>query len=737
MHRQRKTTFVSTKILLLTSALLPIAAHAQASSGGADAIGREDGGLGEIVVTAQKRSENLQKVPISVAVATADELTASGVVTVQSLKMLTPGVEVQGNHGYAYPIIRGVGSKANAPGIEPPVATYVDGVYYAAPTGSILTFNNIAQVEVLKGPQGTLFGRNATGGLIQVTTKDPTQELSGKFNISYGNYQTLRGDAYIAGGLSENIAADLAFTGTTMGDGYGKNLTTGKDVYKVDHDINLRSKWIFTLGEDTSMRLIFDYASVHSTMNATRVRSGETAPAPFGPAYGGGNWDVSADTEYFYDAKQGGVSLRLDHEFGSVRVASITAYRKVDYEGLFDFDYTPTRGRYLSSTQRDWQFSQELQLLSSDQGPIVWSVGAYYFRADASYPFVHVHFAGPAIPPNGAVLSDTKSTQGTDSIAGFGQATWEIASGLKITGGLRYTSEERSLTNAMTTVTFMNGTSAVTVPLTNVHRRFNKLTYRAAVDYQFSPDVMGYASYNRGFKSGGYNPNVLTLPPFDPEVLDAYEAGIKTSLWDRRVRFNLGGFYYDYNSVQVQRVVNGGTGVANGAKATLYGFETEIEARLSDPLSIRVGYQYLHGKYDSFPNAIVSTPRPAGGYSINNAGVATGNRTILSPKSTFSATVNYTVPVGDNELEFNGTYYYNSGYFHEPDNLLKMPAYSQVNLAARYNMSNGFSASVWGNNLTNVAVPNIEGIQSFGATGIRRTSFAPPRTYGATLGYKF
>ena len=730
---------ISLKAVLLSTIFLPALAHAQAAQPAESAPAADQGQLGEIIVTAQKRSESLQKVPIAVAVATRTELKASGVVTVQNLKMLTPGVEVQSNHGYAFPIIRGVGSKVNAPGIEPPIATYVDGVYYAAPTGSILTFNNVAQVEVLKGPQGTLFGRNATGGLIQVITRDPTEELSGEFNLSYGNYETLRGDAYISGAVAKGLKADLAFSGLTMGKGYGKNLFNGDDVYKTDRDVNLRSKWLFTPGDRTTVRLIVDYSTLHTSMNATRVRSGETAPAPFGPSYGGGKWDVNADAAYFIDTKQGGVSLRVDHEFDAVQVASITAYRKVDYMNHFDFDYTPTRGRFLESKQLDWQWSQELQVLSRGDGPLSWSAGGFYFRADASYPYVAVNFAGPAMPPTvpPTVLSLTKSTQGTDSIAGFGQATLEVLPGLKVTGGLRYTSEKRSLTNAMTTVFRTDGSSVVTVPLLDLSRRFNKLTFRAAVDYQFSPDVMGYASFNRGFKSGGYNPNVLTLPPFEPEVLDAYEAGLKTTLRDGRVRFNLSGNYYDYTNVQVQRVVNGGTGVANGAKATLYGFEAELEARLIQSLWLRVGYQYLHGRYDSFPNAIVSTPRAAGGYAINTAGVATGNHTVLSPASTLSAVLNYTIPVRGGDVDLNASYYYNSGYFHEPDNLLRTPAYSQVNLSAKYTMENGVSVSVWGNNLTNVPVPNIDGIQSFGATGIRRTSFAPPRTYGVTVGYAF
>ncbi|ATE65153.1 TonB-dependent receptor [Rhizorhabdus dicambivorans] len=697
------------------------------------------GGLEEIVVTAQKRSENLQRVPISVSVATASELKASGISGVQDLKIAAPGVEVQNQNGYAFPVIRGVGSKAAAPGLEPPVAIYVDGVYYATATSNLMSFNNIQQVEVLKGPQGTLFGRNATGGLIQITTRDPSRDLSGEFNVSYGNYESLKGDAYISGGLSDNVAADLAVNGTVMGDGYGTNLFNGRDVYKIEHDIAARSKWLFELGDDTSARLIFDYGSTRHNMNAARIGIGTIAPPPFGPAYAGSKWDINADEHPLIRNRQGGVSLRLDHDFEFVKIASITAYRRSKYEIDFDFDYTPTRGRVVDLEQKDSQFSQELQFLSPDGAAIKWVVGGYYFRANARYPFVNISFAGPAalptMPPT--VLSTTKSAQKNDSLSGFGQATIELVEGLSVTGGLRYTSEKRTLADASQVNTRADGSTVIAFPLTTRSRRFDKLTWRLAVDYQFTSDVLGYVSYNRGFKSGGYNPNVLILPAFLPEVLDSYEAGLKTSLFDRNVRLNLASFYYDYSNVQVQRTISGGTGIANGAKATIYGFEAEIEAQVTDALNLRIGYQYTNGEYDSFPSSVVATPRPAGGFFINNSGSATGNTTILSPKSTLSVAGSYEIPLERGRIVLNSTYYYNSGYYHEPDNVVRQPSYGLLNASVRWESDQGMSISVWGNNLTNEAVASYDGIQPFGATGARRTNYAPPRTYGLTLGYSF
>ncbi|MCP3730304.1 TonB-dependent receptor [Sphingomonas sp. MG17] len=741
--------------LLASSALVaPLTSHAQtapkpdASAAPAEADAgdpasssaaqQSGGGVAEIVVTAQRRSENLQRVPVVVAVSTQDELQRAGISDVQNLKLVAPGVEVQSLNGSALPIVRGVGSKAIGAGIETPVAIYVDDVYIAAATSTLLSFNNIAQVEVLKGPQGTLFGRNATGGLIQVRTLEPTSTATGRVAFTYGNYQKARVDAYVSGGLTKDLAGDIAFSSTTMGKGYGRNLVNGAEVYKIDHDFGVRSKLLFRPSDATSFKLIGDYSSARNSMNAAKIGPGATAPAPYGPAFTGRTWDIAVDEPPLVKNEQGGVSLRIDQDLGDIQIASITAYRKSTVYSSFDFDYTATRGRYAEFKVRDSQFSQELQLLSPSGGSLTWVAGAYYFKASARYPFAIARFAGPAVIPTNppTIQQTTRAEQKTDSISGFGQATLAVTDGLKLTAGLRYTSEKRTLADATQFLTRTDGSTVTLVPLYTESRRFNKLTWRLAVDYQFTNDLMAYASYNRGFKSGGFNPQTLTAGSFRPEVLDAYEVGFKSTLFDRKLRFNASGYYYDYKDVQLIRALPIGTGIYNSAKAEIYGVDVEAVARITNELDLRVGYQYNHGEYTSFPGAQVAVPRAAGGYAITTGDVS-GNTTVLSPKSTLSATGTYTVPVGGGSLEFSGTYYHNSGYFHEPDNVIRTPAYDQLSGSIQWNVENGLFVQLWGNNLTNVAVPAVDGVQSLGTTGLRRTVWAAPRTYGATVGFKF
>jgi outer membrane receptor protein involved in Fe transport len=227
----------------------------------AEVVGSTEAALDEIVVTAQKRSENLQDVPIAISAISGDELEASGASSVTALAEVTPGLQMQTTQGSISPRIRGVGS--DLPNVENSVAMYVDGVYIASPSASLLSLNNVAQVETLKGPQGTLFGRNATGGALLIQTREPTENLSGKFDVSYGNYQTTTVNGYVADGLTPAVAADFAVHAAHQGEGYGKNLFTGSDVYQANLDLALRSKWVLKPTEADTVHLIFDF-SVHS-----------------------------------------------------------------------------------------------------------------------------------------------------------------------------------------------------------------------------------------------------------------------------------------------------------------------------------------------------------------------------------------------------------------------------------------------------------------------------------------
>ena len=433
--------------------------------------------------------------------------------------------------GYELPRIRGIGDSVIGAGFEGGVATYIDGVYMAAAPAALLSLNNIEQIEVLKGPQGTLFGRNATGGLIQITTREPQDAFSGNVDVGYGNYQTSTADTYVTGALGNGLAADFAGRVTTQGRGFGVNEFNGLQVNRVNDDVALRSSLLYRPADDTKIRIIADYEQNDgSVYGAVHLAPGTSAPFPQQPL---SPWNVDSDDQPVNHLRSGGISGRLDQSLGFAELTSITAYRRDDSLVGFDADGTSTPAQNAVVNQQDNQFSQELQLASNKASTIKWVGGLYYFLANSRYDPSQVTLFGSLQPPTpagpiGGV--DIYSRLKTDALAAYSQATAPIADDTNLTLGIRYNTEEHSI-SSNETFDFAGGPSGVpAAPIAPQSKRFSQPTWRVSLDHRFSPEVMTYASYNRGFKSGGFNGQLPTDPAFAPETLDAYEMGVKSDL---------------------------------------------------------------------------------------------------------------------------------------------------------------------------------------------------------------
>lgn len=703
------------------------------------------GTLQEIIVTAQRRGENLQEVPIAVSAVTAEQLESAGIVASGDIKLVVASADVPIASGFASPFIRGVGSKFIGPATEGAVSTYVDNIYIGNSVASVLSFNNLARIEVLKGPQGTLFGRNATGGLISVITRDPTDQLEGHTRVSYGNYDTVNGDIYIGGPLSEGVKADFAAYTKHQGEGYGTNFFTGEEVGKTDHDFGVRSKWVFGNGPLTA-KVTADYSDQKTSVYVQRVAIGYTAPPAFatGAFYGGSPWDTDLTISPLIDSDSGGVSARIDYEIGpAVTLTSITGWRKSRYHNHFDGDITRTDAREIDSTQLDEQFSQELQLLSGPSSSFTWVAGAFLYDAEGRYAPNRLILDGPSRaapgPFNGVAENVSRSKQDVFSLAPYAQATVEIVEATKLTVGARYTYERRTQDGEARSFspTGVQMGPTLTTPSANRRLTAEKPTWRVALDHEFGPDVLGYVSYNRGFKSGGANLTSVTAPMYGPEQLDAYELGAKSTLFDRRVRLNSAAFYYDYKDVQVASVEAGVLSIYNAATARTYGLELELDAQVTDALRMNAGYTYLDAKFTDFERAQTNTLNPAGG--VTQAFLpAKGNEMPNAPESVFTAGATYTIPIGANTLTFNGNVYHSDAYFTEPDNFRSQSSYELYNASVELTMDDRWSISIWGKNLSDEAVdlfPSVNGLG--GGVGIARSAFAPPRTYGVEFGVEF
>lgn len=702
-------------------------------------------GLQDIIVTAQRRSERLQNVPISVTAVTAATLAASGVTTTQDLSLVTPGLSIPQAAGSTQPHIRGIGSSANGPGLEPPVATYIDGVYIAAAPAALLTLNNVDRIEVLKGPQGTLFGRNATGGLIQVITKDPSQKPTMALNLSYGNYKDITADAYVAGGLTSMLSADLAIRYEHQGDGWGRNLTTGNETGDLPHDFAARSKWLFAPSEDTTFRLSLDYESRETRRDTQHIDN--QYPATFNNAFFGGpfpqgrTYDINSDIDPENRLEAGGTSLQINQNLSeAVALQSITAYRETKYEIFFDLDLIPRPFIAADTFARDKQFSQELQLSSRGTGKLNWVAGVFYYDASDRAAPGHL-ILGAASPLTGAPVPIdvyVRDNQKTKSVAGYAQATYEILPATHLTLGGRYTYEQRKFqgVTGQYAAGMLIATSPSPAPGTPSTRNFNNFSYRIALDHKFGPDILGYVSYNTGFKSGGYNTFLPSNAPFSPEKLKAAEVGVKSELLNRHLRVNAAGYYYDYSNLQVGRFIDGNEAIVNAAKARLYGADLDAELLLFKGFLLNGGFAYNHSKFTSFPNADFVVPvgnctPPPGGIC---PGSAAGNRLPFAPETTFNLGANYSVNFNFGRVILNSNYYRTSRYFAAPDNVGYQPAYGLVNASVEWVDPEGrLSVKAWGKNLgkTVYTVSLIEANQGLVA------GLGAPRTYGVTLGYRF
>ena len=690
--------------------------------------------LDTVIVTANRRSENLQNVPVSVTAVSGANLVNSGVTNLQDLSAVVPGLVVQ-NGGFATNHLRGVGSSTVGPGLENAISLYVDGVYYASAATNLVDFVDVSQVEVLKGPQGTLFGRNATGGLIQITTKTPTHDPHMDADLSYGNYETGKGDLYVSGGLTDNLAADLAIQASAQGQGYGYNHATGDDVYKTDSRVDTRSKWVWDVTPSTHVTTIFDYSQVRYANPAITLIPGTNVLPFVGPTYKYSNpWDTDTDGQPLTFSKSGGVSTRLEQDLGFARFNDIIAYRQSSFFSTFDVDATATPLERTYLQDREHTFTEEAQLQSEKGDRIQYTAGIFYFSNDGKYaPGSQIQFPGPFSPAAPLDAIGTVGEEVSTSVAGYIQGTTEILPATNLTLGARYTYERRTIAGSETGVVG-NDITIATLETANNAKNFYRPTFRVALDHRFSPQVLAYATANTGFKSGGFNTQNITDPAFAPETLNAYEAGLKTDLLDRRVRLNGSFFYYDYNHIQVLRIENGGsTGVINGPHATSYGVDIDAEARITQALTFTGGLEYVHDRFTS-ANPGVPTGVEGGGVPVFEAS-AQGNRLPVTPDAVVDLKADYRFDLIGGSANADVTYQYNTGWFAEPDNIIHQPPFSLLNASVRWKSpQNTYTVALFATNLTNAVV------QAFGSTlptGEDSYSLAAPRLYGVTVGYHF
>ena len=707
--------------------IIAASAMAQSTAGGTPAAGGP-GGLEEVIVTAQRREERLQEVPIAITVQSGEQLDKAGVTNLRELVVVAPSVRIAGAGANAQPSIRGVQSQQTDPGNDPNVAVYVDGVYQANQIANSVDLPDVRQIEVLKGPQGTLFGRNATGGAIRVFTLEPEFTLTGRVSLDYGRFNDVVAKGYVSGPLlGDTVAASLsAFREDS--DGYHRDIVTGEDDVGGIESTVVRAKLLAKPTDSVSLLLTLAYMDRwdgDTTPYATI--GGNTIARLFpGAAFGDKPYEFTTNREAFLDSKVNLASLKMDFDFAAGTLTSVTAYNETDAYYTQDGDASSLDLLYYGLNELQEDFSQELIFSSRKQGRFSAVGGLFYYHADGRYDPLDVlgAFAGP-------VPIYVWSKQVTEAYAVFGELTYDLTDRLSVVGGVRYSDETRTAHG-----TFQFGSGPEPAMPRMGEKSWDSFTPRVSLRYQLPAGDNLYLTYSEGFKSGGFNIAAVSPIPFDPENLDAIELGIKTSP-DRRLTANVAAFYYDYSDQQVMTVANNFNITANAASSEIYGLDADLTARVTDDFTLTAGLALLQAEYDSYPDAVVLEPLMGADCRCGNTNVvidASGNTEPRSPDWTLGLTADYAHDFGFGPLDFSVTAYHSDDFYWDSNERIREPSYTTVSAQIAWQpVDSGFRLSLWGRNLTDEehsrAVFLLETYDGI--------SYARPRTYGLGVEYSF
>ncbi|WP_321390523.1 TonB-dependent receptor [Emcibacter sp.] len=701
----------------------------------------------EVIVSARRRKETIQETPIAMTALSSGMIEAKGALNLGDLQGAAPNLLITNQNSGAASAnlsIRGLTFADVEKSFEPTVAVVVDGVFIGTSTGQFFDFFDIEQIEVLRGPQGTLFGRNTIGGVINITRSKPTFEFGGKAEVSYGKFNTLATRAVVNVPLVDDTLAAKAFYFHNESDGYYRHGITGERVGASNND-NFGIVFAYRNNENFDANLtlekqVQEFDPVNSNITNTSELFCLFIPAD--------QCNRNTTTDLYTVFNDPAVSeysspagtLEMNLEVGGITLTSVTGYRESDEFQTQDFDASTSDLYYTSRVQEFRQFSQELRGAGSITDSLDYVVGGYFY--DHKYDFVQDTrlFGGPA--PQQVTTGKSKS------LAFFGDFNWVITDEVRLSFGGRWTQDKKSNYNSVGDVQF---------PL--AEKTFNKFTPKVGVDYRPTDNLMVYASWSRGYRSGGFSGRGQTLfsstTPYEPEIVDSYEIGLKSDFFDRRLIVNLAAFYSDYKDLQQNTTIplEGGTAnetiVSNVGSATVKGFEADVTWVPVENLTIRASLGLLDSEFDGF---ITQAPD---GLGVLQTYDYSANELIYNPDITASVTADYVIPTDFGEIQANVSYRYIDEYDqqislgpttvagdgtiivngNDPRVRSDKQGLLDASLTARIDMGESTAkVTVYGRNLTDDRGPNaaftVAGLWSF-------ASAREPRTFGVTVGFEF
>ncbi len=749
---------------VLVMASLTTPAHAQEAAPLAAPEATAEGRLDTIIVTARRREETLQDVPLAVSAFGEDQISNFQADDVSGLQYVTPNFYFdEGDASNAVVYLRGVGQNDSLAFADPGVGVYVDDVFIARSQAAFLELFDVERVEVLRGPQGTLYGRNTIGGAVKFVSKRPTDEFEAYGEVGFGNFSSVVAKGRISGPVSEGQVYAKAAFAFSQRDGYNDNLFTGED----DGDVNSLSGRVglyFTPSDDLEIDLTLDARRERpdTARNPTRLTSATGIPDPIAAPFVAQTFAAASDP-YDVDVNAGGLSdidaLGLTARVGwqltdAWKLESISSYRSFDFELNLDTDGTPLKLLDVYVQQEQSQISQELRASYDAGGPVSFTGGIYYFYDD-DLTFSGVDnlsaslFGFPVTLFGFATSSLADTDQITESYAVFGDLAYDLTDRLSISFGARYTIESKESSRrfenffdpAISVITdqppFLSGVGTPGVVIRG-EEDFEAFTPRLSVSYDVSDDILIYGSASRGFKSGGFSGRANSdfgFQPFKPEFVWSYEGGLKSSWHDGRLIANAAYFFNDYTDIQVTSFgADPVTGVfvdlfTNAAAASIQGFELEVLAIPSDGLTLSASLGVLDAQYDEFDILVGGVVTDVSGRDLVNAPELSGS---------FAATYDFDL-TDALKATVHGDLAYRDSYANEVTDSpnLRQDAYWLSNAFVAIKTADGrWEARAGIRNIGDEAIL-VQGFNLAAFPGVETAFFAAPRTYDFRLIYRY
>ena len=742
--------------------------------------------LEEVLVTAEKRSESIQDVPLSVAAIGGNDIRVGKVTGLNDVAMRVPGVAFnEFNVGEPRIYIRGIGNSSDSAASDQAVGVFLDEVYIGRTGGVGFDLFDLERIEILRGPQGTLYGKNTSGGAINIVTSRPSQENEVRLSASAGNYDMTNFQGLANGGLTDTIAGKIVAQ-YQQRDGYGKNVINDDQIATLGDLSNsryigksigasgngdrlddadkraVRGQLLFDLSDTMSLLVGGDYSKDKSNGTCRHLQNLDDAVAGLGPFWALGmsdkymNDDRNCSTQFNVDQEReiSGVMARFEWDLGWSDFLSISAWRESDYNFVDDLTgiplldltappppgvplppgaWTPPENVVDGVDENASQYSQEFRLTGSS-GKLDWVSGAFYMEEDVDrkeeyYTQYNTLLQGAfGLAGIGDVLFTQKNK--TTSMALYAQVDWHFTEQWTLTYGGRYSYDKKKITQDA--IDLLDGGVPTGVPLilpefpapVKADDDWSDYTNKVSVSFQPSDDMMLYATFSQGYKSGAF-PSQANLPsvaatPVDPETVDNYELGMKSTWWDNRIQFNVTLYDMDYSDLQVFELNSRLLLVLSSAQAESKGVDVDFNILLMENLTVSTSYNYSDATYTDFTSS--------GGAIYDD------NDMVYAPNSAFAIDVDYRYDLGSvGALDFNVTYNWKDDYYTSPSNAEKTKQDDIGMLGASIAWSSNdesWLVSVWGKNLDDeqqLASLIVD------PTQITSESYMAPRTYGLTV----